>query len=145
MSKSKSRYDWRSVSQSVCRGVEPILGLVTRYYFLSEGCCLVFVWLWLNVNSPSPRSLFVRLTVIPLPLVLMMPLRDPRGRPRFVPRPVGRGLPVTSILLANGRGKAEKKNHKCKADLTWYIGRWTTASRMQRIPEVGRPWAVPRP
>jgi hypothetical protein len=33
--KSKSRL---TVSQS-CRGVEPTLGLVTRYYFLSEGCC----------------------------------------------------------------------------------------------------------
>jgi hypothetical protein len=40
-SKLKSRYDCRSVSQSVsisrCR---PNLGLVTIYYFLSEGCCL---------------------------------------------------------------------------------------------------------
>jgi hypothetical protein len=27
-------------SQSVCQGIEPTLGLVTRYYFLSEGCCL---------------------------------------------------------------------------------------------------------
>jgi hypothetical protein len=27
-------------SQSVCQGVEPTLELVTRYYFLSEGCCL---------------------------------------------------------------------------------------------------------
>jgi hypothetical protein len=35
--------DGRSVSQSVCLGVEPTLGLVTRYYFLSEGCCLVSV------------------------------------------------------------------------------------------------------
>jgi hypothetical protein len=26
--------------QSVCRGVEPTLGLVTRYSFLSEGCFL---------------------------------------------------------------------------------------------------------
>jgi hypothetical protein len=29
-------------------GVEPILGFVTRYYFLSEGCCLkvaaLFLW-----------------------------------------------------------------------------------------------------
>jgi hypothetical protein len=30
-----------TVSQSVCRGVEPTLGLVTRYYFVSEGCYLV--------------------------------------------------------------------------------------------------------
>jgi hypothetical protein len=34
--------------QSVCLGVEPTLELVTRYYFLSEGCCLkvavFFLW-----------------------------------------------------------------------------------------------------
>jgi hypothetical protein len=30
----------RSVGQSVCQGIEPTLGLVTRYYFLSEGCFL---------------------------------------------------------------------------------------------------------
>jgi hypothetical protein len=30
-----------TVSQSVCQGIEPTLGLVTRHYFLSEGCfCL---------------------------------------------------------------------------------------------------------
>jgi hypothetical protein len=42
---TKLLYDWRSVSQSVrvCLGVEPTLGLVTRYYFLSDGCCLVSV------------------------------------------------------------------------------------------------------
>jgi hypothetical protein len=36
------------VSQSVCRSVEPTLGHVTRYYFLSEGYCLkvavLFLW-----------------------------------------------------------------------------------------------------
>jgi hypothetical protein len=32
--------DGQSVSQSVCLDVEPTLGLVTRYYFLSEGCCM---------------------------------------------------------------------------------------------------------
>jgi hypothetical protein len=32
------------VSQSVCQvNVKPALGLVTRYYFLSESCCLVSV------------------------------------------------------------------------------------------------------
>jgi hypothetical protein len=44
----KLLYDWRSVSQSICLGVEPTLGLVTRYYFMSEGCCLkvavLFLW-----------------------------------------------------------------------------------------------------
>jgi hypothetical protein len=43
-SRSRSRRyittDGQSVSQSVCQGIEPILGLVTRYYFLSEGCFL---------------------------------------------------------------------------------------------------------
>jgi hypothetical protein len=29
-----------TVGQSVCQGIEPILGLETRYYFLSEGCFL---------------------------------------------------------------------------------------------------------
>jgi hypothetical protein len=33
------------VSQSLCQGIEPILGLVTRYYFLSEGCFLKFAFL----------------------------------------------------------------------------------------------------
>lgn len=64
--------------------------------------------------SPSPRSLFVRFTVIPLPRLLIKPRRDPRGRPRFAPRPDGLGLPVTSILLANGRGKAGKKKHEMR-------------------------------
>jgi hypothetical protein len=42
-----------TVSQSVCQGIEPILGLVTRYYFLSEGCCLFCVGrpLWREVGS----------------------------------------------------------------------------------------------
>jgi hypothetical protein len=35
-------------SQPLCLGVEPTLGLVTRYYVLSEGCCLkvavLFLW-----------------------------------------------------------------------------------------------------
>jgi hypothetical protein len=30
-------------SQSVCLGVKSTLELVTRYYFLSESCCVVFV------------------------------------------------------------------------------------------------------
>jgi hypothetical protein len=29
-----------TVNQPVCQGVEPTLGLVTRYYFLYECCCL---------------------------------------------------------------------------------------------------------
>jgi hypothetical protein len=31
-----------TVSQSLCQGIEPILGLLTRYYFLPEGCFLKF-------------------------------------------------------------------------------------------------------
>jgi hypothetical protein len=37
-----------TISQSVCLGVEPTLGLVTRYYFPLQGCCLkvavLFLW-----------------------------------------------------------------------------------------------------
>jgi hypothetical protein len=36
-------------SQSVCRNVEPTVGLVARYYFLSESCFIV------SVGSPSLR------------------------------------------------------------------------------------------
>jgi hypothetical protein len=32
-----------TVGQSVCLDVEPALGLVTRYYLLTENCCLVSV------------------------------------------------------------------------------------------------------
>jgi hypothetical protein len=32
-----------TVSQSVCLGVKFTLELVTRYYFLSESCCVVSV------------------------------------------------------------------------------------------------------
>jgi hypothetical protein len=39
-SRSHVTTDGQSVSQSVCQGIEPTLGLVTRYYFLSEGCFL---------------------------------------------------------------------------------------------------------
>jgi hypothetical protein len=42
---------WLTISQSVCLGVEPTLGLVTRYYFLSEGCCLSCCPLWREDGS----------------------------------------------------------------------------------------------
>jgi hypothetical protein len=57
--KSKSCYDWRSVSQPVCLGVKFTVELVTRYYFLSESCCVVSVGrlLWREVGSVSCQSL----------------------------------------------------------------------------------------
>jgi hypothetical protein len=42
-SKSKSHCDWRSVSQSVSLGVEPCLGLMTRYLLLFDSNGLVYV------------------------------------------------------------------------------------------------------
>jgi hypothetical protein len=45
-SKSKLLYDWRSVSQYVLVS-STLLGLATRYYFLSECCCLKFAVLFL--------------------------------------------------------------------------------------------------
>jgi hypothetical protein len=56
MSKSKSHYNRRSVSQSVCQGIEPTLGLVTRYYFLSEGCFLKVAVLSLWGTLSDERS-----------------------------------------------------------------------------------------
>jgi hypothetical protein len=49
-SKPKLLYDWRSVSL----GVEPTLGLVSRYYFLSERCCLHCSLV--SVGSPLRRE-----------------------------------------------------------------------------------------
>jgi hypothetical protein len=52
-----------TVSQSVCQGIEPTLGLVTRYYFcarrlLSESCRLVSLGrpLWREVGSVTCHS-----------------------------------------------------------------------------------------
>jgi hypothetical protein len=49
----------QTVSQSVCRGVKFTLELVTRYYILSESCCVVSVGrpLWREVESVSCQSL----------------------------------------------------------------------------------------
>jgi hypothetical protein len=60
-SKSKLLYDWRSVSQSVCLGVEPTLWLVARYYFLSESCCLASMGhpLWW-VDGPAVCSVITQ-------------------------------------------------------------------------------------
>jgi hypothetical protein len=44
--KSKLLYDWRSVSQYVLVS-STLVGLATRYYFLSECCCLKFAVLYL--------------------------------------------------------------------------------------------------
>jgi hypothetical protein len=52
--KSQSQSHVTTVSQSVCLGVKFTLGLVTRYYILSESCCVVSVGhpLWREVVSP---------------------------------------------------------------------------------------------
>jgi hypothetical protein len=71
--KSKSQSYFTTDSQSVCLGFEPTLGLATRYYFLSECCCLKFAVLSLcgalsdertglqfavqSLNGPSPAEL----------------------------------------------------------------------------------------
>jgi hypothetical protein len=52
-SKSKLHCDWRSVSQSVSLGVEPHLGLMTRYLLLLDSYGLVSVGraLWREVGT----------------------------------------------------------------------------------------------
>jgi hypothetical protein len=70
-SKLKSHCNWQ-VSQSVCQGIEPTLGLVARYYFLSKGCFLKFaiVCCWLSLirsqNGPHRKhhsSLLYHVTI----------------------------------------------------------------------------------
>jgi hypothetical protein len=60
LSKSMLLYDRWSVSQSVCLGVEPTLGSVTRYYFLPEGCCLkvAVLFLWGALSDKRTRLQF---------------------------------------------------------------------------------------
>jgi hypothetical protein len=48
--KSKSHNNWRSVGQSVSQGIEPALGLVTRYCFLSK----VVFWNLLSCLCGAP-------------------------------------------------------------------------------------------
>jgi hypothetical protein len=56
-----------TVSQSLCQGIEPILGLVTRYYFLSEGCFLKFavlsLWDALSDERSGLSFVFLRLVI----------------------------------------------------------------------------------
>jgi hypothetical protein len=89
ISKSKLLYGWQSVSQSVSQYVlvsSTFVGLATRYYFLSEFCCLKFavLYLWsalsdertdlqfavLSLNGPSPSepvTIFYCLIWLPQP------------------------------------------------------------------------------
>jgi hypothetical protein len=55
-----------TVSQSLCQGIEPILGLVTRYYFLSEGCFLKFAVLafWGVLSDERSDLSFVFLCLV---------------------------------------------------------------------------------
>jgi hypothetical protein len=56
----------QSVSQSVCQGIEPALGLVTRYYFLSEGCFLkvAVLSLWGALSDERSGLSFVFLSLV---------------------------------------------------------------------------------
>jgi hypothetical protein len=55
-----------TVSQSLCQGIEPILGLVTRYYFLSEGCFLKFAVMsfWGALSDERSGLSFVSLCLV---------------------------------------------------------------------------------
>jgi hypothetical protein len=48
MLQSQSQSDVTSGSQAICQGIEPTLGLVAGYYFLSKGFRLVYVVMWLE-------------------------------------------------------------------------------------------------
>jgi hypothetical protein len=55
-----------TVSQSLCQGIETILGLLTRYYFLSEGCFLkcAFLSLWDALSDERSGLSFVFLSLV---------------------------------------------------------------------------------
>jgi hypothetical protein len=55
-----------TVSQSLCQGIEPILGLVTRFYFLSEGCFLKFAVLsfWGALSDERSGLSFIFLCLV---------------------------------------------------------------------------------
>jgi hypothetical protein len=57
-----------TVSQSLCQGIEPILGFVTRYYsyFLSEGCFLKFavLFFWGALSDERSGLSFVILCLV---------------------------------------------------------------------------------
>jgi hypothetical protein len=55
-----------TVSQSLCQGIEPSLGLVTKYYFLSEGCFLKFavLSLWGTLSNERSGLSFVFLSLV---------------------------------------------------------------------------------
>jgi hypothetical protein len=55
-SRSHVTADGQSASQSVCQDIEPTLGLVTRYYFLSEGSFLKVAVLSLWGTLSDERS-----------------------------------------------------------------------------------------
>jgi predicted permease len=55
-----------TVSQSVCQGIEPTLGFVTRFYFLSEGCFLqvAVLSLWGALSDERSGLSFVFLCLV---------------------------------------------------------------------------------
>jgi hypothetical protein len=55
-----------TVSQSLCQGIEPFLGLVTRYYFLSEGYFLELAVLsfWGTLSDERSGLSFVFLCLV---------------------------------------------------------------------------------
>jgi hypothetical protein len=55
-----------TVSQSLCHGIEPALGLAARYYFLSEGCFLKVAVLssWGALSDERSGLSFVFLCIV---------------------------------------------------------------------------------
>jgi hypothetical protein len=55
-----------TVSQSLCQSIDPILGLVTRYYFRSEGCFLkcAVLSLWGALSDERLGLSFVFLSLV---------------------------------------------------------------------------------
>jgi hypothetical protein len=76
-----------TVSQSACQGFEPTVELVTRYYFLSEGCCLKVAVLSV-LGSLSVSRTESLLFIASSTSIVLRRLSRPRSKP-LIPRKSG--------------------------------------------------------
>jgi hypothetical protein len=97
-----------TVSQSLCQGIEPILGLVTRYYFLSEDCFLKFALvlsLWDALSDERSDLSLVSQSHITTDVqsVIMSRYRDHSGTCNQILISVRRLLSESCCLVSVGR------------------------------------------
>jgi hypothetical protein len=121
-SKSKSHCDWRSVSQSVSLGVEPHLGLMTRYLLLFDSYGLGFLWGALSDERTGLSFVYAagpcqrRLTRVQVPwysrpYFTVSELRLPFSSPRTTRRVTVEVFDPASTWDITTRNKSKSKSH----------------------------------